>query len=393
MLNYTVTYKISKRKPDDNLQLLHTILYGKKAKSFLRIITVLKFDTCKKLLRINEKMTHVHINKRLIHVHNLKKDIGLFSGFVWVENEEKQRAKVKEKIDKCVKEKLLDFCDVLNIPVNKSSSKKEDLSAKLLEFLQSPHATTDVLLADKEQKGKKRKSKATPSRSSSSKEGTAEKSSKKKKTGENQNKTLKAEEESGDEDKDENSDAKDESMEEDGDKKEHKEDEINSEEGDESKEKTPTPKSKQKSGLRSRKNQTDIKKHTSEKPSETKQKSRTTPQKSDSSAKDSTETKKTKSTDEKDSGRKQSGKSKSKKEKEKGKASKKENTGPSKEEMHSVVVNILQEVDFNTATLSDILRQLGTHFGLDLMHRKAEVKEIITDVMNSMSDDEDEEDE
>lgn len=115
--------------------------------------------------------------------------------------------------------------------------------------------------------------------------------------------------------------------------------------------------------------------------------------------------------------------------------------------MHSVVANILKEVDFNTvsnvsvaihiqfecfkfsqfiyflyfvylllqATLSDILRQLGmiffliissfrsndflsyvfrkliftgTHFGLDLMHRKAEVKNIITDVISSMSDEE-----
>jgi len=35
--------------------------------------------------------------------------------------------------------------------------------------------------------------------------------------------------------------------------------------------------------------------------------------------------------------------------------------------------------------------KLGTHFGVDLMHRKAEVKDIITDVINSMSDEEEEE--
>lgn len=35
----------------------------------------------------------------------------------------------------------------------------------------------------------------------------------------------------------------------------------------------------------------------------------------------------------------------------------------------------------------------GTHFGLDLMHRKAEVKDIITDVINNMSDEEEEGDE
>lgn len=30
----------------------------------------------------------------------------------------------------------------------------------------------------------------------------------------------------------------------------------------------------------------------------------------------------------------------------------------------------------------------GSHFGVDLMHKKAEVKAIITDVINNMSDEE-----
>ena len=38
--------------------------------------------------------------------------------------QEKQRAKVKEKLDKCVKEKLTDFCVLLDIPINKTSIKK-----------------------------------------------------------------------------------------------------------------------------------------------------------------------------------------------------------------------------------------------------------------------------
>ena len=41
--------------------------------------------------------------------------------------QDKQRAKIKEKIDKFVKEKLLDFCDVLNIQVNKTNVKKVSL--------------------------------------------------------------------------------------------------------------------------------------------------------------------------------------------------------------------------------------------------------------------------
>ncbi|KAE8725077.1 DEK domain-containing chromatin associated protein, putative isoform 3 [Hibiscus syriacus] len=126
--NFIVAFKLSKRKADDNLQMLHVILFGKKVKPY-----------------------------------SLKRNIGQFSGYVWVENErEKQKAKIREKIEKCVKEKLVDFCDLLNIPIAKATVRKEEVSAKLLEFLESPHATTDILLADKEQ-GKKRK--ATPSKS------------------------------------------------------------------------------------------------------------------------------------------------------------------------------------------------------------------------------------
>ncbi|KAK9278748.1 hypothetical protein L1049_028325 [Liquidambar formosana] len=44
-----VAFKLSKRKPDDNLQMLHTILFGKRAKA-----------------------------------HSLKKNISQFSGYVWV---------------------------------------------------------------------------------------------------------------------------------------------------------------------------------------------------------------------------------------------------------------------------------------------------------------------
>ncbi|KAA3460564.1 protein DEK-like isoform X2 [Gossypium australe] len=72
----------------------------------------------------------------------------------------------------------------------------------------------------------------------------------------------------------------------------------------------------------------------------------------------------------------------------KGKSSKKPKAEPSREEINEVVIDILKKVDFNTATLSDILRQLGTHFDLDLIHRKAEVKDIITEAINNMSDDE-----
>lgn len=38
--------------------------------------------------------------------------------------QEKQKIKMKEKLDKCVKEKLLGFCDVLDIPIAKADTVK-----------------------------------------------------------------------------------------------------------------------------------------------------------------------------------------------------------------------------------------------------------------------------
>ncbi|KAI9186514.1 hypothetical protein LWI28_018025 [Acer negundo] len=73
-----VAFKLSRRKTDDTFRLLHSILFGRRGKAF-----------------------------------QVKSNISRFSGFVWHENEEKQKIKVKEKFDKCNKEKLLEFCDVL----------------------------------------------------------------------------------------------------------------------------------------------------------------------------------------------------------------------------------------------------------------------------------------
>lgn len=42
---------------------------------------------------------------------------------------------------------------------------------------------------------------------------------------------------------------------------------------------------------------------------------------------------------------------------------------------------------------ADMLCFSGSHFGVDLMHRKAEVKAIITEVIENMSNDDDGDDE
>lgn len=38
--------------------------------------------------------------------------------------QDKQKTKVKEKFDKCNKEKLLEFCDLLNLPISKATTRK-----------------------------------------------------------------------------------------------------------------------------------------------------------------------------------------------------------------------------------------------------------------------------
>ncbi|KAL4555219.1 hypothetical protein LXL04_037830 [Taraxacum kok-saghyz] len=98
---------------------------------------------------------------------------GLFLASFTVQLQEKQKLKVKEKLDKYHKEKLLEFCNLFDMPIAKTSAKKEDVVVKLIDFMLTPHATTSELISKKEQssKGKKRtsssKKRTPPSRSSS----------------------------------------------------------------------------------------------------------------------------------------------------------------------------------------------------------------------------------
>ncbi|XP_073149781.1 DEK domain-containing chromatin-associated protein 2-like [Henckelia pumila] len=117
-----VAYKLSRKKNEDTFKLLHTILFGRRGKTA-----------------------------------QVKNNISRFSGFVWRGNEEKQLTKVREKLEKFVKEKLVELCDVLDLP--NSNPKKEDIISNLIKFLEAPCATSTRLLAEKEQssKGKKRK--------------------------------------------------------------------------------------------------------------------------------------------------------------------------------------------------------------------------------------------
>ncbi|XP_010503511.1 PREDICTED: protein DEK [Camelina sativa] len=352
-----VAYKLSKRKPDDNLFLLHTILYGKKGKA-----------------------------------QTLKKNIGQFSGFVWSEQEEeKQRARTKEKLDKCIKEKLIDLCDVLDIPNNKSNVKKDELAVKVLEFLVHPKATRDVVLADSEKETKKRKKSTLNNLTSGeSSDVPAKKRRQTKSSGKKQDKPSETEEGNGEADVG----SEDDSHGEDGvapeEENNKNEDTKNEDEKDNAKEKK---KSTDKKSLSKRTKK--------EKPAAEEEKSlkgsaksgrKSSKQVDKSTASSSKKQEVEKNDSSKEKGKKQTSKPQAKGSKDQGagKSLEKGKKEPTRKELHVVVAKILKEVDFNTATLSDILRKLGSHFGVDLMHRKAEVKDIVTDAINEMSGADDE---
>ncbi|XP_076949050.1 DEK domain-containing chromatin-associated protein 3-like isoform X2 [Bidens hawaiensis] len=366
-----VSYKLSKKKVvDDTLKLLHTILFGRRGKAAL-----------------------------------VKSNILQFSGFVWPENEEKHKLKVKEKLDKLNKEKLLEFCDIFGMTV--SGANKEDIVVKLIDFMLTPHATTSELLAEKEQstKGKKRKSEskkstsspeATPSKGSSKKTKSLSEEDKKRAA-----KTNDSEEESDEDEKD------DEEHEDVNGATEKSEDEksgdiagedVSEPEPESESESEPEEESSKKRKRSSTKSKSS-KKESGVKPKEKKEVA--TPQKkkpvksfiSGSKVADQTDsgTKTFSRKNKRDAVKEKNGK-RTVKEKEKPKSEKQK---ISDGDLRTAICEIFKEVDFNTATFTDIVKLLAKRFDTDLTSRKASIKfmiqEELTKIADEAEDDEDEE--
>ncbi|XP_020590996.1 protein DEK-like [Phalaenopsis equestris] len=420
-----VAFKLLKRKADESLRVLHRILFGRKA-----------------------------------NAHFLKRNILQFSGFVWSQNEEKDKLKVKEKLNKCNKDRLLELSDLLDIYTLKVNTKKEDISAKVMEFLESPHVTREVILSEKVKKGKKLKRGVKITRKRASEEASADKEEKRKKRQqrkpskdniEDKVKVNSTDKDDESVDEDESSDA-DETDENSKSEAEDEKDEQKSEftqkssnegmhevEGLESKQHSPattkkSPATSKKAPASSKKK---VNKEINSKDRKISSNMSKTSKKSLSSSKEKVHTKgeskdingsskmkkekvpiKTDLND--DSKRKASTKGdiSEKADKNKGKTDagttskdmkgiqikgakmetnseekqekKKEGSvAPSREQLSAVLSEILKEVDFNVATLADIIKQLGAHFDTDLMDRKTEIKSILEEVINNMTDDED----
>ncbi|XP_022855617.1 protein DEK-like isoform X1 [Olea europaea var. sylvestris] len=369
-----VAYKLLRRKTDDTFKLLHTILFGRRGKAA-----------------------------------QVKNNISNFSGFVWPDNEEKQMIKVKEKLDKCVKEKLVEFCDVLDLQIPKANTRKEDIIAKLIEFLMAPHATTTELLAEKEQssKGKKRKRDGKRSESeigSTPSQGSAKSQKRGSKNNEENKSILETEDESEEEKEEmheeENIDDASEKSEEEI--SEHAESKKESEsEDDESvkyrgKQKRSSTKSpaKKKSAEKGKIKKVALAKKASPPTKKARAKSTSRSKYSnDNSAKKSSGKQKGEALEEKSTTSKKSApKESTGKKAVKGKLKPKEDKlKPSDDELKSATCEILKEVDFDTATFTDILKQLAKQFSTDLTPRKSSIKLMIQEELTKLagrSDDE-----
>ncbi|XP_073304253.1 DEK domain-containing chromatin-associated protein 2-like isoform X2 [Primulina huaijiensis] len=322
-----VAYKLSRKKSDDTFKLLHTILFGRRGKAA-----------------------------------QVKNNISRFSGFAWHDDEEKQTLKLKDKLDKIFKDKLAEFCDVLDIPIS-ATIRKEDIISKLIEFLVAPHATTTELLAEKElsSKGKKRKREnKSASRSITPSEGLA-KSQKKTKGTPKKDSVPKPEDES---EKDEETHDEDDKS--NGEKSEpaEREQKANESDKDKRRKKQGSAKSSGKKGTveKAKTKNVTISKEDSLPPKKEPPKSPPSrpKNKKDTSTKRSSAKKKDESIKENTSSPKKTSSSVSpgKKILKVKDNLREEKLKPSDNELRNAVCEILKEVDFNTATFTDILKLL-----------------------------------
>ncbi|CAM8888416.1 unnamed protein product [Rhodiola kirilowii] len=385
-----VAYKLSKKKNDETFKQLHTILFGRRGKA--------------------------------IHMKN---HVSQFSGFVWRDNEEKNKMKVREKFEKLVKEKLIEFCDVLDIPItNKVTTKKEEVVTKIMEFLASPHPRTDVLLSEKEQSEKTIKRKRSAGQGSPTLWSTKGSRKRIRKTSEKPEKKGESDKEKEDEVVTENQEngngkhnqSEDESSEKKLSASEDAMDEDNIHSGQRPKstsgkvissaKKGTTPKSLKKPVLNDSEKEEDANdsKQGLKKSSEKKGSARTNTKKADTPKKAGTSSKSVTESDGKapsskattdkkkqvKDGKKEINEKKIVKTEPKGKP-KEEKLKPSDKVLRNQICQILKEVDFNTATFTDILKLIGGHFKTDLTPRKASIKLMIQEELTKMADDENEE--
>jgi protein DEK len=355
-----VAQRLSKKKPTD-LKFLHHLLFGRKGKTV-----------------------------------DFKGHILQFSGFVWHESDEKQRAKAKEKLDRCMKDMLVELCSLLAIPVPKTNIRKEDIVAKLLDFIAEPHALSDSVLSD-DQGSNSRKRKRAGDSSSKTLDATPKRSKKKFGDDAPSKRRKQALEYDSDEDMEDEDQPMKSDSEEDADEAPDEQ-----EDGYESVEEKASRKSSEIKDSSGKKKAAAGSTHKTGPPKTTsKSAGKTSPSKvskekesPDESAKVFSRKKKpviskrTPSSEKEIEEKKSSGKDATK-----GKGEAAEGGLPSKAELKKTIIGILKKVDFNTSTFSDILKKLDDHYKIDLEPRKGAIKIMIQDELTKLSEADNDEDE
>eukprot|EP00252_Welwitschia_mirabilis_P000459 TRINITY_DN1044_c0_g1_i1.p1 TRINITY_DN1044_c0_g1~~TRINITY_DN1044_c0_g1_i1.p1 ORF type:complete len:554 (+),score=178.30 TRINITY_DN1044_c0_g1_i1:330-1991(+) len=379
-----VVFKLSKRKGSDEvLKHLHVFLYGRRAKPF-----------------------------------HIKSNILQFSGFVWRENEEKMRTRLKEKLEKYNKDVLYNVCDILDVRNVKGTSKKEEIVHELIEFLESPHVTTEIRLEDKAQalKDKKKRKRGKEARGKGRSSGKASRKRRKTDTKKNKNEADHKEEERGAEEEAE-AEATEKGV---VSYNAEEEDAVESEREEDDDDYDTKKRSKRSSKRGPKKRKTaDSSKNKSKGAVVSPQKSLKSPTKAkllkdDASAEESaqpsnspsskvfsrkgkrvaTESEKSPPEAKKQGRKKTSTPVNKSNSKEKGTDSKDSDSKgfPSDDEVRGEIRNILKQVDFNTATFTDILKRLAVHFECDFSEIKARIKSMIQEELSNLAEGDDDED-
>ncbi|CAN7056971.1 unnamed protein product [Brassica oleracea var. botrytis] len=383
----SVAYKVTRKKSDETLKLLHTILFG----------------------------------GRRGKAPQVKTNILSFSGFVWHGNEEKAKEKIKEKFDKCIKDKLVEFCEMFDIHVTKATT-KEDIVTKLFEFLEKPHAKGDAPASEKEKSSKGAKRKRTPKKSSpaaatSSSKRSAKSQRKSEEGTKADKKGLALSEDEAEEEKEEEKQEKEQKSAEEEenvngipDKSEDEapqpsesEEKAESEE-ERSEEETPKKKKKRGSRLsaekkesagraRNKKASVAAKSSPPEKVTQKRSSSKRKKTDDDSDISPKVPSKRKKSERVTKASTSTPSKSASKEKPEvKGAGKGKEKTkGPSDKVLKNAIIKILKRVDFNTATFTDIIKELGKEFKDDLTPRKLSIKLMIQSELTKLAGEAEEE--
>ncbi|CAL9166539.1 unnamed protein product [Musa hybrid cultivar] len=371
-----VAHKLAKKKPSD-IKLIHQTLFGRRGKVVSNVMHFFPYFLFKWFSLVNN--------------FNINHKSGSCKNHCCI------------ALSECVQE-------ILEVLCSRNHYLCEDLVVKLLDFLAAPpHPTNEGILSEDKQSTKSRKRKRVAQGSGSkSMDHTHSKISRKKQT--KSEETLseddKSAQEMDNEDDIKNSPYKRRAVnhsETEGETSECEEaseedahDEEDSGKGKQDKKKTSKQGSvgKEKMGSSSEKVPTPA---TTKSPTQSSSKCSKAEYDDDIGAKVFSRKKRTV-----DSPMKKSAPRSDKKEKDTGKKvakskTKSEAEHPSKEELREKICEILKEVDFNTATFTDILKRLATHYKVDLRPRKASIKlliqEELTRLAEAAEEDEDDEDE